>query len=177
MFAEAEDNMCTQSCTWHCWSWSSENGTQFTLSGDGCRYLPAISSAALKIVIHSLNAKARTCYSQSHKSELSVPPWGFEQIGWCNLKQRGCLLLRDSWNSVSWGMTQVSGCAFWSGVGSCYWSETLQDHPMQERILSLSFDLVANILETGPVSFRCPLWKCWSVYRAKLLRHCLYRAS
>ncbi len=85
MFAEAEDNMCTQSCTWHCWYWSSENGTQFTLSGDGCRYLPAISSAALKIVIHSLNAKARTCYSQSHESELSVPPWGFEQIGWCKL--------------------------------------------------------------------------------------------
>lgn len=25
-------------------------------------------------------------------------------------------------------------------------------HPMQERVLSLAFDLVSNILETGPVS-------------------------
>ncbi len=99
------------------------------------------------------------------------------RLGDVNLKQRGFLLLGDSWNSVSWGMLQVSGCAFWSGAGSCYWSETLQDHPMQERILSLSFDLVSNILETGPVSVRCPLWKCWNVYRTKLLRHSLYRAS
>jgi hypothetical protein len=65
------------------------------------KYLPAISSAALKIVIHSLNAK---------------------------------------------------------------------DHPMQERILSLSFDLVSNILETGPG------WRLMAPHFSRLLECAIFPA-